>query len=229
MDERIPTYVKGLDKNMEGGIPKGSLVLLCGKPGSMKSSVAYNILYQNAKQNQKKSVYISLEQGRDSLLEHMGRLKMPNQDVENLLTVVDLGYLRQNSENLDYGSGWMSVFRMYAENLKDTSNYDILVIDSLAAMEVLADVRNRRADLFHIFGWLKELGATTFVISEAVPQEETVREEDFLADGVLHLDLRREGNGVNLYLGIAKMRMSNHARGYSPLIFEGGEFEIVTE
>ena len=195
----------------------------------MKSSVAYNIIYQNAKKDQKKSVYISLEQGRESLLEHMGRLGMPHQDVENHVTVVDLGYLRQNSESLDYGSGWMSVFRMYAENLKDTAEYDILVIDSLAAMEVLADVKNRRGDLFHIFGWLKELGVTTFLISEAVPNEETVREEDFLADGVVHLDLRREGNGVNLYLGIAKMRMSNHARGYSPLIFEGGEFEIVTE
>ena len=54
-------------------------------------------------------------------------------------------------------------------------------------------------------------------------------DEDFLADGVIHLDLRREGKSVNLYLAVNKMRKSNHHRGYSPLIFEGGGFEIVTE
>ncbi len=174
-------------------------------------------------------MYISLEQGRDSLLEHMERLGMNHQDVEDDVTVVDLGYLRQNSESLDYGSSWMSVFRMYAENLHNASEYEILAIDSLAAMEVLADVKNKRADLFHIFGWLKELGTTTFIISEATAATNIVRDEDFLADGVIHLDLRREGNGVNLYLAVNKMRKVNHSRGYSPLIFESGGFEIVTE
>ena len=227
--DRIKTFIKGLDEQMEDGIPKGHVVLISGMPGSMKSSVAYNILYQNAKQNKTKGVYISLEQGRDSLLEHMERLGMNHQDVEDDVTVVDLGYLRQNSESLDYGSSWMSVFRMYAENLQNASEYDILAIDSLAAMEVLADVKNKRADLFHIFGWLKELGTTTFIISEATAATNIVRDEDFLADGVIHLDLRREGNGVNLYLAVNKMRKVNHSRGYSPLIFESGAFEIVTE
>jgi len=227
--DRIKTFVKGLDEHMEDGIPTGHVVLVSGMPGSMKSSLCYSLLYQNAKEKGTRSVYISLEQGRDSLLEHMERLGMPHQEVENLITVVDLGYLRQNSDSLDYGTSWMSVFRMYAENLYNASEYDILVIDSLAAMEVLADVKNKRADLFHIFGWLKELGTTTFIISEATAATDVVRDEDFLADGVLHLDLRREGNGVNLYLAVNKMRKSNHQRGYAPLIFENGGFEIVTE
>ena len=84
MNERVPTFIKGLDENMEGGIPKGYVVLLTGMPGSMKSSVGFNILYNNAKQNKTKGVYISLEQGRDSLLEQMNRLNMPVADIENL-------------------------------------------------------------------------------------------------------------------------------------------------
>jgi KaiC/GvpD/RAD55 family RecA-like ATPase len=227
--ERVKTFVKGLDEKMEGGIPIGHVVLLSGMPGSMKSSLAFNILYQNAKANQMKSVYISLEQSRESLLEQMERLGININEVEDLITVVDIGYLRLHTESMDYGESWMSVFRMYAENLYNTTNYELLVIDSLAAVEVLADVKNKRGDLFHLFGWLRDLGVTTFIISEATASTDIVRDEDFLADGVVHLDLRREGNSVNLYLGVAKMRKSNHRRGYLPLIFDNNGFELVTE
>ena len=227
-DDRIQTFIKGLDENMEGGIPKGYVVLLTGMPGSMKSSVGWNILYNNAKKGIK-GIYISLEQGRESLLEQMERLGMPHPELESHLSVVDIGYLRLNAEGMDYGDSWTSVFRMYAENMKESQGYEILVIDSLAAVEVLADVKNKRAELFHLFGWLRDLGVTTFIISEATTNADIVRDEDFLADGVVHLDLRREGSSVNLYLGVAKMRKTNHARGYHPLIFDANGFEIITD
>jgi len=228
-EDRIKTFIKGLDENMEGGIPKGYVVLITGMPGSMKSSVGFNILYQNAKENKTKGIYISLEQGRDSLLEQMDRLHMPAAEMESLVSVVDIGYLRLNAEGMEYGDSWNSVFRMYAENMKESQGYDLLVIDSLAAVEVLADVKNKRAELFHLFGWLRGLGVTTFIISEASVDQGIMRDEDFLADGVIHLDLRREGSSVNLYLGVAKMRKTNHKRGYHPLIFDQNGFEIITD
>lgn len=228
-DERIQTFIKGLDENMEGGIPKGYVVLITGMPGSMKSSVGFNILYNNAKHKKTKGIYISLEQGRDSLLEQMDRLHMPAAEMENLISVVDIGYLRLNSEGMEYGDSWNSVFRMYAENMKEAQGYELLVIDSLAAVEVLADVKNKRAELFHLFGWLRGLGVTTFIISEASTNQDIMRDEDFLADGVIHLDLRREGASVNLYLGVAKMRKTLHKRGYVPLIFDQNGFEIITD
>ncbi|MBA3046069.1 MAG: AAA family ATPase [Candidatus Thermoplasmatota archaeon] len=238
-DERIRTFIKGLDENMEGGIPKGFVVLLTGMPGSMKSSVGFNILYQNAKQNNSKGVYFTLEQGRESLLEQMDRLHMPVKDMESMISVVDIGYLRQNTEGMEYGDSWNSVFRMYAENMKESQGYDIMVIDSLAALEVLADVKNKRAELFHLFGWLRGIGCkpgeneppkvTTFIISEASTNQDIMRDEDFLADGVIHLDLRRESDNVNLYLGVAKMRKTNHSRKYCPLIFDQNGFEVNTD
>ena len=228
-DERIQTFIKGLDDTMEGGIPKGHVVLLTGMPGSMKSSVGWNILHQNAKNKNIKGIYITLEQERDSLMEQMDRLGMPIADMENMLSVVDIGYLRLNAESMDYGDSWSSVFRMYVENMKESQGYDVLVIDSLAALEVLSDVKSKRAELFHLFGWLRDLGVTTFIITEATASQDIVRDEDFLADGVVHLDLRREGDSVNLYLCINKMRKTNHKRAYAPLIFDQNGFEIISD
>ena len=40
---RIPTYVNGLDQQMQGGIPQGHIVLLAGVSGSMKSLASVSL------------------------------------------------------------------------------------------------------------------------------------------------------------------------------------------
>ena len=62
------TYIKGLDEELGGGIPEGHIILVSGTPGTMKSSVAYNILYNNIKSEDSVGVYVSLEQSRENLL-----------------------------------------------------------------------------------------------------------------------------------------------------------------
>ncbi len=69
--QRIPLYIDGLDEKIEGGIPKGHIVLVCGSAGTMKSSVSFNTIYNEAAINGKIALYISLEQSYPSLLNHM--------------------------------------------------------------------------------------------------------------------------------------------------------------
>ncbi len=69
--ERIPTYISGLDENMQGGIPKGHIVLLAGVSGSMKSSLGFSMLYNAVMEGKTSGIYVTLEQGKDSLGSHM--------------------------------------------------------------------------------------------------------------------------------------------------------------
>ena len=48
-EERIKTYVTGLDERMEGGVPAKYLTLVCGRAGTMKSTLTYSMLFNNAK------------------------------------------------------------------------------------------------------------------------------------------------------------------------------------
>lgn len=228
--KRIKTYVKGLDKEMQGGIPAGSMVMVAGKPGTMKSSFAFNILYQNACQKDLNGVFVTLEQGRKSLTANMESLGMS--DIQSLmgkeLSILDMGMIRKKLTQLS-NQTWMETLRMYLDNLNNNMNMNLLVIDSLAALEVMAKFTNPREELFFLFEWLKDLDVTTFVITEMTQGSDEFCKygEDFLADGIMHLDMHRSGKSVNLFLSIVKMRQTNHKRGYYPLIFDKDGFEIV--
>ncbi len=211
---------------MNGGVPVGHVCLVSGMPGTMKSSVTYSILHNNAKHEGKKGLYISLEQGRDSLIEHMDGLGMPIEEVESLVNIVDIGYLRLNMDTSSEQQSWMRIFKMYAENLHVSNEYEILICDSLPVLELLADVDNRRAELFHFFGWLRELGVTTFLIAEASDQANVVHDEDFLADGIIRLRKEQMGYDVSRQIVIDKMRTTKHNTGYFSLMLDGEPFSI---
>lgn len=227
MRDKIKTCIKGLDEQMTGGIPQGHVVLISGMPGTMKSSIAYNILFNNALDEKRKGVYISLEQGRDSIIEHMAGLGMDHTKVESLVNIVDMGYLRLHmEEKASDMQPWMEIFRMYAENLKTNTDYDLLVIDSLPVLELLAGMKDRRGDLFHFFGWLRELGVTSFVVVEASSDPNEIHDEDFLADGIIRVKKERQGYDITRQIVIDKMRGTKHSTGYFTLMHDGKEFQL---
>jgi len=226
---RVRTYIRGLDEQLQGGVPKAHIGLLAGKPGTMKSSVAFSTLYHNAKNDGIGCVYVTLEQSRESLLENMAGLGMEIKGLESKLSVLDLGLIRKKLKQLANKS-WLEVFKMYIDNLDKTMDIGILVIDSLPVLEVMAKFEDPRDDLFRFFEWLRELEITTYLIAEMEQDSDKFCQngEDFLSDGIVHLDLRREDRQVNLFLSVVKMRKTAHRRGYYPLIFDEGGFEAVT-
>ncbi len=82
------------------------------------------------------------------------------------------------------------------------------------------------------FDKLRDLNITTFLISEMFDPEKLsfgmYNVEEFLADGIFHLEMERDKRNVNLFLSVVKMRTTNHDRAYYPLLVSEGNFEIVT-
>src|SRR5713226_7008762 len=64
--DRLKTYVEGFDEALGGGIPRGSLVLVSGTPGTMKTALTFSILYENVKAGSK-ALYITLEESQEDL------------------------------------------------------------------------------------------------------------------------------------------------------------------
>ena len=72
--ERIPTHIEGLDEKMQGGIPQGHISIVAGASGAMKSSLTFSMLYNAVLYGETSGIYVTLEQGKDSLRSHMANM-----------------------------------------------------------------------------------------------------------------------------------------------------------
>ena len=238
--ETVKTFVRGFDHEvLGGGIPTGSVVLLRGPSGTMKSSLAYFILYQNALKGVH-GLYVTLEQSAGSLLEHVAGLGLRATEVSDALPILDLSRGREHLEGLVSRIAEMQgpKFRTpvdLLEVLKDkildlqrSTGARLIVIDSWDALETLLEFEDRRGETFRFFQWLRETGLTALLISEVYPTTlEAGFEEEFLADGVLHLTMERTGEiSFQRRIQCAKMRSADHRADAYTLLFVDGRFEV---
>lgn len=226
--ERVKTYIHNFDEYIQGGIPKGHVILISGTPGTMKSSLCYSILYNNAKHHGTRSVYMTLEQSKENLLQQINLMGMNDPAVQEKVYVLDLATIRKNVTEMMAKGSWLQVFKMYAETVKKDLGYDLLVLDSLDVLEMAAQLNNdRRNDLFYLFMWLRGLNVTSFLISETSPDQifNSRFEEGYLADGVISLKLQNIGEAdVQRRIRAVKLRSTNHKTGYFSLMFSDGMF-----
>jgi KaiC/GvpD/RAD55 family RecA-like ATPase len=238
--EYIKTYVSGLDERMEGGIPKGHIVLISGPCGSMKTTFAFNIVYHHVLEKRGKGGYITFEQSSTSLLSQMKGLRMDIEKVKDDLAVVDLGWLRkalveskkEAEPEFEREIDWFDATLRQIKSYKDIIGYDVIALDSLEALSALSIISHPRNKLFHFFEALHDLKLTTLIVTEMQPDSQRFGGfgvESFLADGIIHLAMERVGKTVGRFLRVVKMREVNHPTDYFPLIVDRDGFKIVTK
>ncbi len=210
-DVRIPTFVAGLDAALQGGVPRGHVVGIVGPGGSMKTSLALYTLIKNRAAGTR-GEFITVEESRDSIQPTMRRLGLG--DAEDF--IVDVSRLRLDYAGAEEIRDWVRVLEDYLNRRREREPVGVVVIDSLDALAALTHIQDARSELFHLFHFLRNLGATSFVIAEQDPARPGVDHDvTFLADGVFELRFSGVGEGkVQLLVRIAKMRHTNHSRDY---------------
>ena len=233
--KRIKTYLNGLDENMEGGIPKGHIVLISGSSGTMKSSVSFNILYNEAVKGNI-GVYITLEQSSASIIQHMVNMDFDllkinliilsdisqiDKDLKSIksskkgsLIMADLGAIRKKVKDTKFSSSsdWLNAIKNLSAKIVQDTKCELFVLDSMSALYALSKFDDPRTKLFFIFEFLRELGLTSFLISETSPDKTKFTEfgvGEYLADGIIHLQLTERYRKVTREISIVKMRATN--------------------
>jgi KaiC/GvpD/RAD55 family RecA-like ATPase len=225
MTKIYKTYIKGFDKELGGGIPEGHIVLIAGTPGTMKSSLAYYFLNQNVLKSDLRGLYLSFEQSRNSLNFQLAQMNM-NIDLGERLQIVDLSKIRKAAGDFK-NKNWLDVVQKHLELLHRKYKFNLLVIDSLPVLEILSLIEEKRTKLFRFFEWLRDLRLTTLIINEVSPDPNILRDEDFLADGILHLTLERIGD-IDIFrrTRCVKMRGMDHNTSIFTLEYKDNLFKI---
>jgi len=236
----VKTFVKGFDHEvLGGGIPAGSVTLLRGASGTMKSSLAFYVLYHNALKGTP-GVYLTLEQSAGSLLEHVAGLGLQATEVSDALPILDLSRGREHLEDLvariaevrgaagPRPPDLLEVLKEKVLELQRTAGARLLAIDSWDALESLLEFEDRRGETFRFFQWLRGTGLTALLVSETYPPTvEAGFEEEFLADGVIHVTMERTGEvSFQRRIQCVKMRSADHRPDAYTLVFDNGRFEV---
>ncbi|MBS3107156.1 hypothetical protein J4419_05870 [Candidatus Woesearchaeota archaeon] len=237
--EYIGSYIEHFDEALGGGIPSGHIVLIYGAAGTMKSTFCFNVLYNEVLQG-KKGVYVSIEQSSLSLLKQMVKmgydiskvnievlneandvirgLSRLKDDEPRKLTIVDFGTIRKQlqpkgqKQKFGFSGDMVESILSMIQTLKRKNLCDIVVLDSLTAVYSLTELKEPRSEIFYLFEFLRDLGLTSFVISEE--SEENTRYsrfgiESYLVDGILHIMLTDRNRKVTREIQIRKMRATD--------------------
>ncbi|MBN1941644.1 MAG: AAA family ATPase [Candidatus Diapherotrites archaeon] len=190
MVERLSTGITGLDELLDGGIPRGSSVLVVGGPGTGKSIFSMQYIIEGAKQFNEAGVFVTLESNPKNIYWNMSSF---NWDIRKFQDAKMINIYRMK---LGYNADPKRVEERIDEELNVISSLvkeikaKRLVIDSTTALGIWFDKALLRAMLFRFVDYLKELGCTTILTSEvsnAKTQLSAFGVEEFVTDGIISL------------------------------------------
>jgi circadian clock protein KaiC len=202
-ERRVSTGIEGFDDFVEGGFPRGSMILLAGSAGSGKTIFASQYLYHGMSKFNESGVYVSLAENRSTFMKCMKKIGMDFEKYEqkgkfkflDMVTVRDVGV-----ESL--------VERVLAE--VDSLGASRLVIDSFSAIaQAFSEKIDVRIFLHSVLGKMTNLtGTTTLLISERPQGTECSQGgiEEFVTDGVIALNSVTRKGWLIRTLQVLKLR-----------------------
>jgi len=218
--ERVPTGVTGLDPLIEGGLPKGSLLLIAGAPGTGKTSMCCRFIERGASVYNERGLYVSLLESKETLMTYLSHQFGPYfSDLEKRGMISVLTFPSMKSE------GVSAMMESIMTTIKDVG-VKRLVIDSITALsQSFTDERESRIFTHTVLTKLiPSYGCTTLVTKEIPSDGSRIGEsaEDFVADGVFILRrLVYQGRTLR-ELEIAKLRGTRIDSPSHPFTLEDG-------
>ena len=222
---RITTGIEGLDTQLNGGLPQGSITLISGTPGTGKTIVCFQYLYSGLQKNEK-CLYLASDERVNNLIRQAKELGF------NFQSFIEEGLLTFKFLDLDRGD----IHREIEEEIR-TGNFQRIVLDSLTPVsEMPVWMANKGSEIIptkdatttsafplgsleatriHVRRLLNILSNdfTTTVVTSEIPEGSRTLSRDsvseFLVDGIILLDL--DTTMDRRKITIRKMRGTRHS------------------
>jgi len=229
--------VPGFDALITNGIPQGSAVLVSGGPGSGKTTFCLQVINEAAKAGTN-CLYLTFEESPERLKQHMKNYGW-NPDLlernENLVIKKMHPYeiSRSIEALLAKASGELEIELEQVEGIIPKGFAPkIILLDSLSAVAsaFAGKEDGYRIYIDQLFGMFKEIGATSFLITEVEQDAKNYSKsgiEEFLADAVIVFYNIRNRDVRTSAIEVLKVRGTSHQKKIVPFkIISGKGIEI---
>ncbi len=209
----VKSGTPGLDELLTiGGFANKSSVLVSGEPGTGKSIVALQYIYNGARLYGEPGIYVTSEQTVEKVKENAKKLGMDLDDLEAK------GFIK--IMKIPVTHGYELAPDALVKEIKN-SNIKRVAVDSITPLEYLSsDVRNFRARILGFIEVLTGMGITLMVTAEKKKTDFDNMEytpEDFLFDGLVLMGRTRTAISFQRVLSIVKMRGTSHSEDLHPV------------
>jgi len=208
--ERVKSGIPGLDKIMNGGIPKGQLVLLSGTCGTGKTTICGQYVYQGLTKFNENGIFLSFEDMPENMKKN---LRQFGWDFEPFEKQNKFDFIRYDPYHIE------EVFDILESNVREIKAQRI-VIDSVSALGLhVRDKAELRRMIFNLSNVLRKLDCTVIMVSEIVPGSTGISRygvEEFVTDSVIVLYYERNEFAFTRAMQVWKMSGSDHSKKLHP-------------
>jgi len=238
--ERVKTGIEGLNNIIDGGLPKNSITLVSGPPGSGKSIFCFQFLYDGAKKGEK-CLFLTLDKKIDSILDQAKELgfdfkpAIEKKLAKFLFLNINKKLVYETMTNEILSGEYdrvvldsitpLSEMPIYIKNVETPSDISIISPEEFPSG---SNVPVRRLHLRYILNALETAKSTSLVTSE-LPVGSSLFSRDgiseFLADGVIVLSF--DPTMDRRKLSVMKMRNTKHTLKPQDIEIEEGGIKFV--
>ena len=213
----IKHTIVGINKVFQTDIHPGSIILVTGTPGTLKTGFTFNVMSEYLKGRKERGIYFTLEETEDS---HVRNMKSLGLALPRNLVIVDYTHIRRKAGGVSKSLNIVDVIKKAVQYFYDEveGKYTFFVLDSLGAVYALyeGDEEKLAGNIYHFFEFLRDLGLTSFIIMERGRFSETLYkfggQEGFLSDGIIEMGTIEAHHDINIYMQVIKMRACAHSR-----------------
>lgn len=218
---RLQTGVRYLDEIFNGGVPRGSVAVVTGAPGSGKTIFTQQLCFHNASPELRVLSFNTLSEPTAKTLRYLQQFSyFDAAKLQQSIQFVDLGVILRTK-------GLESAGALIMQHVKKVKPA-IVVIDSFKVFQEMAESN----DEFRRFGYelavnLMAWETTSFLLGEYGPSDYENNPLFSIVDGLFVLS-QREALGENQrFFRIVKLRGTNHSRDEHPFLINARGLEMM--
>jgi circadian clock protein KaiC len=242
MSKYVKTGIEGLDDLLGGGFPSERTVLVVGGPGTGKTILAAQFLYNGINENNENGVFVSFDESKKHFCSEMKQFgydfekaeadrKFAFIDATRLSRVAMLKEELYEEESKSLRGKKLSIDRLIEDLQVAISKVHAkrVVVDTLASLFYrFPDPVERRTAVVDLIETLSDLGITTLVVTELghLGLERSALEEEYLVHGVIMMQTLFSGGTTTRAIQVEKMRGAKVNPNLVPYTIDQNGIEI---
>ena len=218
--DRVSTGIESFDNILSGGFPQGATILIVGRPGTGKTTLAHQTMFYNATLDKKVLYLTTLAEPLVNVMKFQQQFKYFDiNKVQDSVIYHDLGSILRKK-------GPSQALTVITELLKEHQP-SLVIVDTIKTIaDMILTSTEFREFVLDLSLRLSTWGSTSLLLGEYSEEDIEIRPESAIADGIIYLSGTEEKRRQKRFLRILKMRGTGHQGGENVFTINSNGIEI---